>query len=64
MAQQSPDAIEALKEILGSLRIIEDNMSNRSTEPATLETEEMLTAPVLAVYSKNIPTKNMVPDLG
>ena len=31
MAGQSPDAIEALEKILGSLRITEDNVSNRST---------------------------------
>jgi len=48
MARQSPDAIEALEEILGSLRITEDNMSNKSTEPTTLETsEDMSTAPVV-----------------
>jgi len=64
---QSPDAIEVLEEILGSLRITEDNVSNRSTEPATSETEEMLIAAAPAVYNKNILTampKSMVPDLG
>ena len=64
MAGQSSDAIEALEEILRSLRITKDNMSNQSTEPATPETEEILTAPVLAVYNENIPMKNMVPDPG
>jgi len=51
---------------LGLLRITEDNISNRSTKLATSETEEMLTAPVLAVYNENIQTttpKSMVPDL-
>jgi len=60
MAGQSPDAIEALKKILGSLRITEDNISNRSTEPAIPETEEMST-----VYNKNIQimtSKSIVPD--
>jgi len=64
MAGQSPDVIEALEEILGSLRITKDNVSNRSTEPATLEIEEMLTVPVSAVHNENVPIKNMVPDLG
>ena len=64
MAGQSLDAIEVLEEILGSLKITEDNVSNRSTEPATPEIEEMLIAPVIAVYNKNILTKSMVPDLG
>jgi len=51
---------------LGSLRITEDNILNRSTKLATSETEEMLTAPVPAVYNENIQTttpKSMVPDL-
>jgi len=51
---------------LGLLRITEDNISNRSTKLATSETEEMLTAPVLAVYNENIQTttpKSMAPDL-
>ena len=64
MAGQSLDAIEALEEILGSLRITEDNVSNQSTEPVTLETEEMLTAPVITVHNENISIKSMVPDLG
>ena len=64
MAGQSSDAIEALEEILRSLRITKDNMSNQSTEPATPETEGMLTAPVTIVHNKNIPTKSMVPDPG
>ena len=37
-------------------------MWNWSIEPATPETEEMLIAPVPAVYNENVPTKNMVPD--
>ena len=63
-AGQSEDAIEALEEILGSLRITEDNVSNRSTKPATPEIDRMLTAPALAVYNKSVPTKTMVPDPG
>jgi len=66
MAEQGQDTIEALEEILGSLRITEDNVSNRSTELAISETEEMLIAPVPAVYNKNVQTmtpKSMVPDL-
>ena len=39
-------------------------MSNRSIKPATPETEEILIAPVIAVYNENIPIKSMVPDLG
>jgi len=65
MAEQSPDAVEVLEEILGLLKIIKDNISNRSTEPAAPETEEMLIVPVPAVYNKNIQTttpKSMVPD--
>ena len=49
------------------MRITEDNVSNRSTEPVTPEIEEMLTAPVPAVYNENIQTmtpKSMVLDLG
>ena len=67
MVQQSPNTIEALEEILGSLRITKDNISNRSTELAIPETEEMLTAPVPAVYNENTQTsmpKSMVPDPG
>jgi len=65
MAQQSPDAIEALEEILGSLRITKNSISNRSTELGTLETEEMSIAPAPAVYNENTQTstpKSMVPD--
>ena len=51
-----------LEEILRSLRITKDNISNQSTEPAILETEEMLTASVLAMHNKNIVIKNIVPD--
>ena len=58
------DAIEALEEILGSLRITEDNVSNRSTEPAIPETDEMLTVPIPVVYNENVSTKNMVSDPG
>ena len=66
MAGQNVDTIEALEEILGSLRITKDNMSNRSTESATPETDRMSTAPapVPVVYNKSIPTKTMVPDPG
>ena len=53
-----------LEEILGSLRITEDNVLNQSTEPVTPETKEMLTAPVTAVHNKNVLTKNMVLDPG
>ena len=48
------------------MKITKDNISNRSTEPATLETEEMSTAPALAVYNENVQTitpKSIVPDL-
>ena len=53
-----------MEEILGSLRITKDNVSNRSTEPATLETNRMLTAlvPAPAVYNESIPTNTMVLD--
>ena len=51
-----------LEEILGSLRITKDNISNQSTEPATLETEEMLTVSVVAMHNENAVIKNMVPD--
>ena len=64
MAGQSLGAIEALEEILGSLRITEDNVSNQSTEPVTLETEEMSTAPIITVHNENISIKSMVPDPG
>ena len=53
MARQSPDATEALEEILGSLRITRDNMSNRSTELVIPETsEEISIAP--AVYNETV----------
>ena len=42
-----------LEEILGSLRITKDNISNRSTELVTPETRKMLTVSVLVVYNKN-----------
>ena len=45
-------------------RITEDNVSNRSTELATPETDKMSTAPVPAVYNESVPTKTMVPDPG
>ena len=66
MAGQNKDAIKALEEILGSLRITKDNMSNKSTELATPETDRMSTAPAPApvVYNKSIPTKTMVLDPG
>jgi len=62
MAEQRTDTIEALEEILGSLRIIEDNKSNQSIEPAIPEMEEMLTVSVLVIHNENGPTKNIVPD--
>ena len=65
MARQSQNIIEKLKKILGSLRITKDNISNRSIEPETPETEEMLTVPAPARYNKNISTtilKSIVPD--
>ena len=66
IAQQSPDTIEALEEILGSLKITKANVSNKRTEPVILETlEAMLKAP--AVYNETVQTvtlKSMVPDLG
>jgi len=64
MAGRNKDGIEALEEILGSLRITKDNVSNRSTEPATPETDRMLIAPAPAVYNKSVPTKTMVSDTG
>ena len=39
-------------------------MSNQSIKPVTLETEEMLTAPVLTMHNENVSIKNMVPDPG
>jgi len=67
MAEQSPDAIEVLEEILRSLTINKDNVSNKNIELVTPETEEMSIAPALAVYNENVQTmtpKSMVPDLG
>ena len=64
MAGQSTDTIEALEEILESLRIAKNNMLNRSTKPATPKTDEMLIAPAPVVYNENILTKTMVPDPG
>ena len=67
MARQSQNIIEELEEILGLLRITKDNISNRTTEPTTLETEEMLTAPAPAGYNENVLTtmpKSMVSDPG
>jgi len=61
-AGHNTDIIKELEEILGSLRITEDKVLNRSTEPATLEIDEMLTALVPAVHNKNILTKTIVPD--
>ena len=63
-AGQNENTIEALEEILGSLRITEDNVSNRSTKPAIPETDRMSTALALAVYNKSTPTKTMVLDPG
>jgi len=39
-------------------------VSNKSTEPATPETDRMSTAPVQVVYNESIPTKTMVLDPG
>ena len=39
-------------------------MLNRSTEPATPETDRMSTAPAPAVYNESVPTKTMIPDPG
>ena len=64
MVEQSLDTIEVLEEILGSLRIIKNNMSNWSTELATSEIEEMSTALVIVMYNKNILIKSIVPNLG
>jgi len=54
MARQSYDSIEALSEVLKSLRITKEYAleENRTTELVILKTEEMLTAPVLAVYNR------------
>ena len=62
MTEQRTDTIEVLEEILGSLRIIEDNKSNQSIEPAIPEMEEMLTVSVLVIHNENGPIKNIVPD--
>ena len=67
MAGQRQNTVEELEEILELLRITEDNVQNRSTEPATSETEEMSTAPAPAGYNENISTampKSMVPNPG
>ena len=66
IAQQSPDTIKALEEILGSLRITKANISNKKTELVIPETlDAMLKA--LVVYNETVQTvilKNMVLDLG
>ena len=56
--------IEALEEILGSLRITEEYIldENRTTEP--ISSEEMSTALILAVHNKIVQAimpKSMVP---
>ena len=62
--RQSSDVIEVLEEILGLLRITEENISSRTTEPAISEiSEEILTVPV--EYHKTaqaVMPKSMVPD--
>jgi len=68
MARQSHDSIKALSEILRLLRITKEYVleENRTIELVILETEEMSTAPVLAVYNRTEQTvmpKSMVPDL-
>ena len=67
MAAQRQDIVEELGEILGLLKITKDNISNRSTEPATPETEEMLTTLAPVRYNENISAvilKSIVPDPG
>jgi len=64
MAGHNTDIIKELEEILGSLRITEDKVSNRSTKPATPETDEMLTELASAVHNENVLTKTIVPDPG
>ena len=59
--------IEVLEEILGSLKITEEYVSdrNRITEPTL--SEEMSIAPILAVHDKTAQTvmpKSMVSDPG
>jgi len=64
MAGQNVDTIEALEEILGSLRITKDNISNKSTKLVIPETDRMSAAPAPVVYNESIPIKTMVPDPG
>ena len=67
MAAQRQDIVEELGEILGLLKITKDNISNRSTEPVTPETEEMLTTLAPVRYNENISAvmpKSIIPDLG
>ena len=66
IAQQSPDTIKVLEEILGSLRITKANVSNKKTEPVIPETLDTMLK-ILAVYNKTVQTvilKSMVLDLG
>jgi len=68
MARQSHDSIKTLSEILRLLRITKEYVleENRTIELVILETEEMSTALVLAVYNRTEQTvmpKSMVPDL-
>ena len=51
MVRQSPDTIEAIEEILRSLKITKENISNKSTELATSETSGEILI-VLAEYHK------------
>ena len=68
MARQSQDSIKILLEVLGLLRITKKYASeeNRTTKPATLETKEMSTVPVPAVYNieQVIMLKSIVLDPG
>jgi len=68
MARQSHDSIEALSEVLRSLRITKEYVleENRTTELVTLEMEKMSTALVPAVYNRMeqaVMPKIMVSDL-
>ena len=59
--------IEALKGILGSLRITEEYGSDRNRTTELASSEEMLTALTLAVYNKTaqaVMQKSIAPDPG
>ena len=66
MVGQSPDTIKALEEILRSLRITEENVSNKNTELVISETSEEIST-TSAVYNKTaqaVMPKSMVSDPG